>query len=281
MRSDFVAFILTHGRPNRVKTYELLRKCWYTGRIILVVDNEDECIDEYFEKYKNDVVVFNKPFIANTFDTCDNQDNRKTIVYARNACFSLAKELGYKYFIELDDDYYYFGHKEPNQSSCYIYNLDRMFEIFVEYLENSPITSVAFAQGGDHIGGFDGNIMCKRKAMNSFVCSVDKPFKFIGRINEDVNTYVRLGGLGYIFLTVMNVKLDQLDTQTNNGGMTDVYLDSGTYVKSFYSVMLNPSCVKVKAMSGGKCARLHHSINWNSAVPCIIRQEYKKSNQNE
>ena len=215
MRADFCAFILTHGRPNRVKTYDLLRKCGYTGKIFLVVDNEDKTLDEYFEKYGDEVIVFNKPYIANTFDTFDNQDNRKTIVYARNACFDLAKELGYKFFVELDDDYYYFGHKEANESSCYIYNLDRMFTIFVEYLENSPITSLAFAQGGDHIGGFDGSIMCKRKAMNSFICSVDKSFKFIGRINEDVNTYTRLGQLGYVFLTIMNVKLDQLDEFKN------------------------------------------------------------------
>ena len=65
MRSDFVAFILTHGRPNRVKTYELLRKCGYTGRIVLVIDNEDKTAQEYFDKYGDDVVVFNKPFIEN------------------------------------------------------------------------------------------------------------------------------------------------------------------------------------------------------------------------
>jgi hypothetical protein len=111
--------------------------------------------------------------------------------------------------------------------------------------------------------------------MNSFVCSVDKPFKFIGRINEDVNTYVRLGGIGDIFLTIMCLQLDQKDTQSNAGGMTDVYCDSGTYVKSFYSVMINPSCVKVKPM-GVSNKRLHHSINWNNAVPCIISGKYKK-----
>lgn len=277
MRNDFVAFILTHGRPNRVKTYDLLRKCGYTGKIILVIDNEDEKAQQYYDKYGDDVVVFNKPFIANYLDACDNQDNRKAIVYARNACFNLAKELGYRYFIELDDDYYYFGLRQPNESACYVYNLDRIFDIFIEYLENSPITTIAFSQGGDHIGGFKGNILCKRKAMNSFICSVDKPFKFIGRINEDVNTYVRLGCIGKIFLTVMNVQLDQLDTQSNAGGMTDLYIDNGTYVKSFYSVMINPSCVKVKALCSGACARLHHSISWENAVPCIIREEYKKS----
>lgn len=276
MRNDFVAFILSHGRADRMTTYDLLRKCGYTGDIRIVVDNEDTTLPQYIDKFGDEVIVFNKPFVANTFDSCDNFDNRKTIVYARNACFDLAKELGYTYFIELDDDYYYFGMRCPDESACYIYDLDRVFSILVEYLENTRVTSVAFSQGGDHIGGFDGTTMVKRKAMNSFICSVNKPFKFLGRINEDVNTYVRLGSLGYIFLTIMSLQLDQKDTQSNAGGMTDVYIDGGTYVKSFYSVMTSPSCVKVKPM-GVRSKRLHHSVNWENAVPCIIREEYKKT----
>lgn len=276
MRSDFCAFILTHGRPNRVKTYDLLRKLGYTGPIYLIVDNEDASISEYYARFGDEVFVFNKRFHESENDFVDNFDKQNQVINARNRLWDIAKELGYKYFIELDDDYYYFGHKEADESSCYIYDLDRMFTILVEYLENTSITSIAFAQGGDHIGGYDGKIKCKRKVMNSFICCVDRPFKFIGRINEDTTMYVRLGGLGKIFLTIMNIKLDQVDTQQNKGGLTDIYLDMGTYIKSFYSVIVCPSCVKVKAMSGGKCARLHHSVSWDNAVPCIIREELKK-----
>lgn len=85
MRSDFCAFILSHGRAKSMSTYKLLRKCGYTGDIRIVIDNEDPTAKEYFEEYGDEVVMFNKPFVSNTFDTCDNQDNRKTIVYARNA----------------------------------------------------------------------------------------------------------------------------------------------------------------------------------------------------
>lgn len=49
--------------------------------------------------------MFDKPKIAKTFDEADNFDDRRAIVYARNACFQIARKLGYKYFIELDDDY--------------------------------------------------------------------------------------------------------------------------------------------------------------------------------
>lgn len=57
--------------------------------------------------------------------------------------------------------------------------------------------------------------------------------------------------------------------------MSDLYLDSGTYVKSFYTVMFAPSCTTIKPM-GDKHMRLHHSIKWDSAVPKIVSEDLKK-----
>ena len=59
MRSDFAAFILTHGRAGSVITDKTLRKCGYTGPIVYVIDNEDKVAAEYYAKYKN-VVMFDK-----------------------------------------------------------------------------------------------------------------------------------------------------------------------------------------------------------------------------
>ena len=41
MRDDFAVLIPTHGRPE-VKTVETLRKFNYTGKIYLILDNEDD-----------------------------------------------------------------------------------------------------------------------------------------------------------------------------------------------------------------------------------------------
>lgn len=273
MTNNFCAFILSHGRPNNVKTYDTLIRHGYTGKIYILVDNEDSTANEYIKKYGDIVIMFDKKEIAKTFDEVDNFENRKTIVYARNACWNIAEKLGYKYFIQLDDDYYWFGHR-TNIGAKTTRSLDRLFNNMLDFLKNTNITSVAFSQGGDHIGGFDETKKISRKAMNSFICCTDRKFNFIGRINEDVNTYVRLGGLGNIFFTIMNIQLDQKDTQSNKGGMTDVYLIGGTYIKSFYSVIVNPSCVKVKTING-KHIRLHHSISWENAVPKIIDAKYK------
>jgi hypothetical protein len=115
--------------------------------------------------------------------------------------------------------------------------------------------------------------------MNTFICSTDRPFQFFGRINEDVNTYTNLGNRGGLFFTVINVAIIQKQTQSNSGGMTDLYLDSGTYVKSFYSVMYTPSAVKIADM-GHTHRRLHHKINWSSAVPVILSEAHRKAGVN-
>ena len=105
MRDDFCAFILTHGRPDRVTTYNTLRKQGYTGKIYVVIDDEDTTADEYRERYGGEVLQFSKSEIAKTFDEGDNFNDRRAIVYARNACWQLAEQVGCKYFIQLDDDY--------------------------------------------------------------------------------------------------------------------------------------------------------------------------------
>lgn len=271
---DFAVFILTHGRADSVFTYKTLKKCGYTGLVYFIVDNEDKMIDQYIKNFGEEYVkIFDKKIMADSIDEGNNFDNRKVIIHARNACFHIAKDLGIKNFVQLDDDYYYFGYRYETGAKI-IKNLNRVFEIVLDFYKNTPITSIAFSQGGDHIGGFSG-IKLKRKCMNSFFCSTDRYFQFIGSINEDVNTYTTLGSRGHVFFTFTNIQLDQKDTQSNKGGMTDQYALSGTYVKSFHTVMMQPSSVKISMMNSNH-PRLHHSINWRSTTPMIISSKHKK-----
>ena len=230
MRNDFVAFILTHGRPEKVYTVDALRNAGYTGRIVLVIDNEDKTADQYYEKFgKENVVMFDKLKKSKEFDTIDIGRDRRAIVYARNACFDIAKDLGYKYFLELDDDYTNFRQrfiKDNGQfGSCYLKDFDAVVDCMLEFLETSGALTVAFAQTGDFIGGSGSKVFkdkLARKAMNSFFCKTENKFDFIGRINEDVNTYVNLGSRGHLFFTVADMSLDQTQTQANSGGMTEL-----------------------------------------------------------
>lgn len=285
MREDFAVFILSHGRPNNIITLNTLRKANYTGKWYVVIDNEDNKADEYYKKYGDKVVMFDKLEISKKFDTADTSQERRTVVYARNACFEIAKEMGLTYFLELDDDYDDLAYRKEDKSKGVltqkpVKQADRMFELMIDFLEKSNALTVAFGQGGDYIGGLNNGLFkatIKRKAMNSFFCTTKRPFKFVGRINEDTNTYVLYGSRGHLFLTIRDVMIHQLETQSNKGGMTDVYLNSGTYLKSFYTVMMCPSCVKISRMGNTSTSkRIHHHIDWNSAVPKIISERYKK-----
>ena len=288
--TDFVAMILSHGRPNEVYTYKTLKKHNYTGDIIIVVDNEDKTIDDYKKNFEN-VVVFDKQKIAKETDQGDNLNDLRTTTHARNAMFKIAKYYGYKYFIQLDDDYTDFRYRylmntyitdltKKYECSGRYENLDRLFDSLLDFYKNTNAKSIAIAQGGDFIGGEGCGMISNyerlsRKCMNSFICSVDRPFKFISRLNEDVNTYLSLGARGDLFLTIPYYCLEQKQTQATSGGMTETYLDNGTYQKSFFSVMYCPSFVKV-ALMGVSNKRLHHSVDWRKAVPKIIEEKYKK-----
>ena len=271
--NDFAVFILTHGRPNNVRTYKTLQECGYSGKVYLIVDNEDKTIHEYYRKFGQEkVIVFDKKEIADRIDEGNNFDNRKVILHARNACFEIARVIGIKYFIELDDDYYYFGYRYDSGAKK-IKNLDAVFDILLQFYLTTPIKSIAFSQGGDHIGGFS-NIKLKRKCMNSFLCSTDRPFQFVGSINEDVNTYTLHGSRGDIFFTFTNLQLDQKDTQSQSSGITDWYKLFGTYCKSFTTVMMQPSSVSISMMQCNH-VRLHHSIKWINTVPVILNEKYR------
>jgi len=161
-------------------------------------------------------------------------------------------------------------------------NLDRMFEVHLNFLKNTKCETIAMAQGGDMIGGA-GNLSVvkgyKRKAMNSFFCDIERPFMFRGTLNEDVNYYVNGGVRGILILTLYGWMLDQETTQQSGGGLTEIYLDGGTYFKSFYSVIFSPNNVKIGKI--GNKRRIHHKINGKYTNARIIDKKYKYNTYDE
>lgn len=284
VREDFAVFILTHGRADNVATLRTLKRQGYTVRWYMIVDDEDEMAQAYCDNFGRDhVISFCKQAAVNRADTMDNFREHRAILYARNESFRIAKELGLTYFLMLDDDYASFELKYSDGARLYSKqatknDLNVLFEAMLDFLDSSGAQTVAFAQGGDFIGGLNGGNYGKhilRKAMNSFFCRVDRTIEFRGTMNEDVTAYTTLGSRGGLFFTLTSVSVNQIATQSLIGGMTDAYRESGTYVKSFYSVMSMPSCVKI-GMMNSKYPRIHHRINWECCVPKILDEKWRK-----
>lgn len=283
MRSDFAVFILSHGRADNVKTIKALHKSCYDGKIYIIIDDEDESEEEYRKNYGDMVIQFCKKDAAKNTDAGINTGQRNAVVFARNECWNIAKKLGISWFLVLDDDYSEFGYRFNDlleYKAKKILGIEPIIDELIEYMENTPFVTIAIGQTGDFIGGktnkrFAGKITATRKAMNWFLCNVNREFSFPGMINEDATAYTYWQLRGVPFLTTFQIILQQAPTQQQKGGLTDIYLDSGTYVKSFYSVMYSPSCVSIREM-GNKEKRIHHQIHWNNCAPKIIPEEHKK-----
>lgn len=282
--NDFAVIIPTHGRYDRVYTESSLRKSGYTGPIYLLCDDGDKQLDQYKEKYGDNVLVFSKDDYAGKFDKMDNFGNNACVVYARNAMWDAARSVGLKYFSVADDDYSAIEYRITSDGGYYakkVKNADALFCAHINFMRESGVDTVCFAQGGDYIGGAENakvsdGFKHSRKMMNWYFFDVDKPIEFKGTINEDLTSSVTHGVTGGVILTSFMNSIVQKETQTNAGGLTEIYLELGTYVKSFYSVIAAPSCIKVAAM-GDSSLRLHHAVTWKNAVPKIIRESVKSN----
>ena len=269
MIENFVVFIITHGRAGNIATEKALIRHGYTGPIYFVIDNEDKQRPQYEALYGDRVKVFDKKAYADHVDEGDNFDNRRSTTHARNACFDIAEQLGYEWFLVLDDDYIAFDFRTtangnyPRENLSMRGSLEKAIAAVLEYFQSIPALSIATAQGGDFLGGAESSTAEKakpiRKVMNTFFCCTNRRFDFRSRL----------------FLTIPLLSVTQKQTQTNAGGMSDAYLESGTYVKSFYSVMYAPHSVKV-SMVGQANRRIHHRVNWKTAVPQIVSESCRK-----
>lgn len=289
MSSGFCAFILTHGRADNVATVKTLRRQGYTGRVVLVVDDLDGQAGRYRENFgAENVAVFCKAEWAAKTDTMENRGRLNGVVFARNAVWEIARSMGVEWFCVLDDDYLEFQWRwveGERLAGRRCRDLGAVFAAMLEFLRASDADVVAMAQAGDFCGGINSSAAGSpllRKAMNVFVFRADRPCSFVGMTNEDVNMYVLANLRGRLVFTLTRVSVVQRMTQTNAGGLTDIYLQDGTYVKSFYSVMCAPSCVKVSMLHGGRKGqdgghwRLHHHVAWNNCAAKILAERWRK-----
>ena len=283
VRDDFAIFILSHGRANNLMTVKTLRKFNYSGRWYVVIDTDDDQQEQYIQNFgKEHILIFNKDDVENEFDIMDNFSGRQVPVYARNMLFKFAKQLGLTYFWELEDDYTNIRMRKVDENgvlrSHYFKNVDDAINPMLEFLDLSDAITVCWAQTGDLIGGKDACLykeIISRKAMQTFFCRTDRPFQYFGRFNDDVNMYVYYGMIGKLVMSIRNVCIDQPVTQVTEGGIKDMYAKYGTYVKSFYSVMMCPSSVKIHII-GDKHYRIHHVVKHETSYVKVISSRYKK-----
>lgn len=280
-KKDFAIFILSHGRANDIKTVDTLKRGHYTGDWYVVIDDEDNDEDLYRQKFGDKIIQFNKKKVADETDTGDTDNDRRVGVFARNFIQDQAKEMGYKYHLQLDDDFtgFTFRYIKGNKlCSCKCKDLDKLFKEVVTFQDKTNITALSFGLSSDYLGGakskkYEEGLF--RKTMGTFFLRADDVNKFQMRMNDDITTCILNTSRGKLYYSIAYVQTETPPTQHMKGGMTDAYQDNGTYRKSFYSVLCCPSFVKIAVM-GIKNFRIHHKINWNNCSPKVLSSKWKK-----
>ena len=150
----FAVMICTHGRPNSQYTYEALRNGGYTGKIIFIVDDEDNTVSELeenikFGMYDGEIKMFCKQHYIDTVDIGRRPSDAKraAVLYAKCACEDLAKDMALDAFIIVDDDLTNFRYRyeeDGHLKSLKVRNLDKVVEYYCEYMLDNNICMTSF-----------------------------------------------------------------------------------------------------------------------------------------
>lgn len=275
MRDDFAIFILSHGRAETMTTFDFLRRKGYSGKLFIVVDDEDEQKNMYKQIYGEEVVkIFCKKEYFEKVDTYSIDGNTKSVVFARNAAYDIADVLGITYFCEFDDDLtdvairYIDGNKLKSKSD---YNFDDLCNAMLELLQCDKVWALSFGQAFNYIGGINGRFKSRleRQAFGFYFLKTTHRIHYKGITNEDMNTILELGQQGKVTFSVLDFMAASPERTTNEGGNFELYNSMTKYVRNFYPLITAPSCVKMK--SNGEIERKQ-----NSMFPKILSERWKK-----
>lgn len=280
------AFILSYGRPERVRTWDLFSLCAPDLELWVVVGDDEPYLERYRERFGERLIVFNKASAkkALNIDLMGCFDWRVP-VFARCAVNEIARSRGWKDYLLMDDDYkgadfllpdgrrvFVKGSKSPVERALLAKAIDLSFELLRAL--RGRVGGVCWSQCGDVFDTKRAVVEWRHKCMNMIFANTDYPILWRGGMNEDVNASINPQGLDKPFLCIGSCLISQESTQKDKGGMTSAYLAQGTFVKSALSAMLRPDCVKIGILHsrfGNK--RIHHKIENICAYPRIIRED--------
>lgn len=284
-------FILSHNRVESCPTLSILDKLNYNGIIKIVVDNEDQQLYEYRNKYKEKLLVFNKNSMMGIVDTAFSKDTiiKSSPIYARVFIDLYAMQYNLGDYIVLDDDIKNFKFRVPKGDSLPTYpigDFNKLLSYLFNFMKNKNIYALSFAHQGMFIGGvksFDEEkIMGKRVASNVWLLNSNKPFTWQTIFYDDYNSCLLNGQKGKLIFTIPFISTEMekqggqvcSSKQLKDNGMGEAYQKTTQLQRCLYSIIVCPSSCTVKEVKreGNWWVRL----NKDTQFPKIVSDRFKK-----
>lgn len=206
-----------------------------------------------------------------------NRKEYRASVYARNACFEIARKLGIRWMFMCDDDISNFRYRllRGNKLKGYnIKNIEWLFDEMRNIMEIGNIGIFGFSQAGAFVGGPNKNYLKghQRKVAQAMMFDVNNPVYFRGIFYEDMLASLDCGNCGRIAISTMLVLVQSPKQSDNNGGMQKIYEESGTYIPCFFVVMAYPGIAKIDV----KGHKFILKMNNKAFAPMIISERWRK-----
>ena len=89
-------------------------------------------------------------------------------------------------------------------------------------------------------------------------------------MNDDLINSIDNWNKGKPALSFKFLGMGMAATQSEKGGLTDIYQSEGTVRKTAYAVLIAPHAVKLLIKFG----RYHHRVNWDLICPKLLNTRY-------
>lgn len=280
---NFAVMICTHGRPNAQHTLDFLRNNGYTGKIILVVDDEDDTVTDLMLKtYPNaDTIKFDKQEWIDKSDTGTIENQRKCILYAKNYCEHLAQNLKLEAFVIADDDIFNLRYRYPEdgklKSLKITQNLDGVINAYVDFMLSTDIVATGFGFTQFYFSGENSfspeNFLKYRVPYNFVFRNTKHKIDWMSWFGEDIITAVMYNKRGYFMQDIPYIQQEIKPLAKEAGGMKETYDSNSDIRLTMQNVMYLPSELKAYRYNSKYMA----SIKKDNSFPMLVSSRYKKT----
>ena len=266
--------IISHKRPKCL-TVGAIKRAGYNGEWYIVADDMDDT--PYEDLYPGHVVRFSKADYAKNTDTADNFGKMTTPVYARNACFDIAKAKGFDCFGLFDDDLQGFAYRYVDGQkfkSKKIKNLTLIFEAYCNYIMKAGIACGGFVSAGRVTGGVNNKLVRDKfyyNPTNAYIINTHiNQIPFIGTLWED-SIYCYLNNMtGRIVAAFLPIVISMVSPGAmKEGGNKSLYEQGSAFIAENYGNMVIPSFFRWRK----NCSK--HAFS--SDIPKILNERWRKN----
>lgn len=266
----FAIFILTNGRPNHQYTLEFLRKS-FKGDVFLVCDNEDKTLKEYQRNYGEQVIVFDKKEWVSKSDPMDNFQSKNSVLYARNAVFEIAKDMGYDFFVMVDDDVTGLSFRYEKDGKLVgkpVKDFNKVSSVILETMDDTGTDFFSFGMDKIYIGGLSNGQYRKKiidKVYCFIFCRTEQQHFYKGIMNEDEINNILSMSVGKLAKSLTAIQINYKPIGRDNiGGNAETYNENGyySYVRNFYPIIAFP-VLQLKLGKNGftfGCDRAYYTV---------------------